>query len=59
MSYILIPESTELLMKISFSGFLVNLIGIFIFQHGGAGHGHSHGGGGDSHGHGHDNGKTP
>ena len=35
-----------------FVGFLVNLIGIFIFQHGGAGHGHSHGGG-DSHGHSH------
>ena len=35
-----------------FIGFVVNLIGIFIFQHGGAGHGHSHGGG-DSHGHSH------
>ena len=46
-------------MKICFSGFVVNLVGIFIFQHGGAGHGHSHGGPGDSHGHGHDNGKTP
>ena len=28
------------------------MIGIFIFQHGGAGHGHSHGGG-ESHGHSH------
>ena len=33
-------------------GFLVNLVGIFIFQHGGAGHGHSHGGD-ESHGHSH------
>ena len=30
-------------------GFLVNLVGMFVFQHGG--HGHSHGGG--SHGHSH------
>lgn len=49
-------------------GFLVNLIGIYAFQHGhghshgGGGHGHSHGGGshghshgGDSHGHSHSN----
>jgi zinc transporter 5/7 len=35
-------------------GFFVNLIGIFVFQHGGdhGSHGHSHGGGG-SHGHSH------
>lgn len=40
-------------------GFFVNLIGIFVFQHGGE-HGHSHGGsshghshGGSSHGHSH------
>jgi len=42
----------ERLLVVSILGFLVNLVGIFIFQHGGAGHGHSHGGGGD-HGHGH------
>merc|ERR1712001_434628 len=41
----------ERLLPVSILGFLVNLIGIFIFQHGGAGHGHSHGGK-DSHGHG-------
>lgn len=33
------------LMVVSILGFLVNLIGIFAFQHGGAMHGHSHGGG--------------
>jgi len=38
------------LLVVSVLGFIVNLIGIFIFQHGG--HGHSHGGG-DSHGHSH------
>lgn len=37
------------LFVISVAGFLVNLIGIFAFQHG---HNHSHGGGGD-HGHSH------
>lgn len=42
----------ERLLPVSIAGFVVNLIGIFIFQHGGAGHGHSHGGG-DSHGHSH------
>ena len=41
-------SSFHILLKI---GFVVNLIGIFIFQHGGASHGHSHGG--DSHGHSH------
>jgi len=46
----------ERLLPVSIAGFVVNLIGIFIFQHGGAGHGHSHGGGGgDSHGHSHGN----
>lgn len=43
----------ERLLPVSIAGFVVNLIGIFIFQHGGAGHGHSHGGG-DSHGHSHE-----
>lgn len=45
---------------VSILGFLVNLVGIYAFQHGhghshggGGGHGHSHGGGG-SHGHSHD-----
>jgi len=42
----------ERLLVVSVLGFIVNLVGIFIFQHGGAGHGHSHGGGGD-HGHSH------
>lgn len=36
------------LMVISVLGFLVNLVGIFVFQHGGS-HGHSHGGGGHDH----------
>jgi len=51
----------ERLLPISIAGFIVNLIGIFVFQHGhggdgehghshaGVSHGHSHGGGGDSH----------
>ncbi|OWF54437.1 zinc transporter 7-like [Mizuhopecten yessoensis] len=39
----------ERLFLVSVAGFIVNLIGIFAFQHG---HGHSHGGGGD-HGHSH------
>jgi zinc transporter 5/7 len=49
----------ERLFVVSVMGFFVNLIGIFVFQHGGDGlhHGHSHGGGGGgggcSHGHGH------
>merc|ERR1719492_419107 len=49
----------ERLLVVSVLGFFVNLVGIFVFQHGGAGHGHSHGGGGDhSHdgGHGHSHG---
>uniref|UniRef100_A0A669QXL1 Zinc transporter n=1 Tax=Phasianus colchicus TaxID=9054 RepID=A0A669QXL1_PHACC len=51
----------ERLLPVSILGFIVNLIGIFVFQHGG--HGHSHGSGhehshslfngGLSHGHGH------
>jgi len=44
----------ERLLVVSVLGFLVNLVGIFVFQHGGAGHGHSHDGGhGHSHGGGH------
>jgi len=43
----------ERLLVVSILGFLVNLVGIFVFQHGGAGHGHSHDGG---HGHSHDGG---
>lgn len=39
----------ERLLVVSILGFLVNLVGIFVFQHGGAGHNHSH----DDHGHGH------
>ncbi|XP_065184223.1 zinc transporter 7-like [Sycon ciliatum] len=48
------------LMVVSILGFLVNLIGIFAFQHGGAMHGHSHGGDGHGHshgGHGHSHGE--
>ncbi|ORZ16051.1 cation efflux protein [Lobosporangium transversale] len=49
------PEmNTHRLLLISFMGFVVNMIGIFAFNHGhghGHGHGHSHG-----HGHGHDHG---
>ncbi|XP_076043311.1 solute carrier family 30 member 7 [Oratosquilla oratoria] len=41
------------LFVVSVLGLIVNLIGIFVFQHGGAGHGHSHGGHGHSHEHGH------
>lgn len=37
------------LLPVSIAGLLVNLVGIFVFQHGG--HGHSHGG--DDHGHSH------
>lgn len=39
----------ERLFLVSFLGFLVNLVGIYAFQHG---HGHSHGGGGHGHAHG-------
>uniref|UniRef100_A0A8C5QB69 Zinc transporter n=1 Tax=Leptobrachium leishanense TaxID=445787 RepID=A0A8C5QB69_9ANUR len=41
----------ERLLPVSVAGFLVNLVGIFVFQHGGSHHGHSHGG--DGHGHSH------
>lgn len=40
----------ERLLVVSILGFLVNLVGIFVFQHGG--HGHSHGGGDHGHSHG-------
>ncbi|XP_046917655.2 solute carrier family 30 member 7 [Dermatophagoides farinae] len=40
----------ERLFIISILGLFVNIIGIFVFQHGGSHHGHSHGGG---HGHSH------
>ncbi|KAF2355311.1 Cation efflux protein, partial [Trinorchestia longiramus] len=49
----------ERLFVVSVLGFIVNLIGIFVFQHGGGGHGHSHGGGGHGHSHGgHSHGDT-
>merc|ERR1711970_861546 len=56
----------ERLLGVSVLGFIVNLVGIFVFAHGGA-HGHSHGGGGGhghshggghSHGHSHDHGHS-
>merc|ERR1719295_1848628 len=51
----------ERLLVVSILGFIVKLVGIFVFQHGGpGGHGHSHDGGhGHSHdgGHGHSHGK--
>ncbi|XP_077464113.1 zinc transporter 7 [Stigmatopora argus] len=40
----------ERLLPVSVAGLAVNLVGIFVFQHGGSGHGHSHG---PSQGHGH------
>jgi solute carrier family 30 (zinc transporter), member 5/7 len=40
----------ERLFVVSVLGFMVNLVGIYAFQHG---HGHSHGGGGGNHGHSH------
>jgi len=45
----------ERLFVVSVLGFLVNLVGIYAFQHGHGGHshgGHSHGGGGHTHSHG-------
>jgi len=39
----------ERLFIVSILGFIVNLVGIFVFQHGGAHHGHSHGGDDDHH----------
>lgn len=71
-SFFILAESVERLIEppevkherlfvVSVLGLLVNLVGIFAFQHGGhghshggGGHGHSHGGGG--HGHSHDHG---
>lgn len=49
----------ERLLAVSVAGLVVNLVGIFAFQHGhnhshgGGSHGHSHGGGGGSHSHSH------
>ena len=49
------PEmNTQRLLLVSFVGLIVNLVGIFAFNHGHA-HGHSHGGH-DHHHHGHDHG---
>jgi len=45
---------TENLLTVSVLGLLINLIGIFAFEHGG--HGHSHGGGDGGHGHSHSHG---
>jgi len=39
------------LFLVSVLGFVVNIIGIFVFHHGGDGHGHSHGAGGHGHSH--------
>ncbi|KAF9922089.1 putative zinc transporter msc2 [Linnemannia zychae] len=52
------PEmNTHRLLLVSFLGFVVNMIGIFAFNHGHAHHGHSHGHDhGHGHGHGHDHG---
>ncbi|KAJ3381318.1 hypothetical protein HDU92_005469, partial [Lobulomyces angularis] len=49
------PEiNTESLLTVSILGFLVNLVGIFAFDHGGMGHDHGHSHGHDHHhGHGH------
>lgn len=44
----------ERLLVVSILGFLVNMVGIFVFQHGG--HGHSHGGDDGGHSHSHDSG---
>ncbi|KAG0279295.1 putative zinc transporter msc2 [Linnemannia exigua] len=50
------PEmNTHRLLLVSFLGFVVNMIGIFAFNHGHAHHGHSHGHD-HGHGHGHDHG---
>ncbi|XP_012266920.1 zinc transporter 7 [Athalia rosae] len=45
----------ERLFVVSVLGLLVNLVGIYAFQHG---HGHSHGGGGHGHGHSHSHGEN-
>ncbi|KAG0223715.1 putative zinc transporter msc2 [Mortierella sp. GBA43] len=49
------PEmNTNRLLLVSFLGFVVNMVGIFAFNHGhGHGHGHHHHGHGHDHGHGH------
>lgn len=54
------PEmNTQRLLLVSFVGLIVNLVGIFAFNHGhahghgGHDHGHGHGHGHDHHGHGH------
>lgn len=57
---LLLQVKHERLFVVSVLGFLVNLVGIYAFQHGhshgGGGHGHSHGGGGAStHAHSHNN----
>ncbi|ORY36940.1 cation efflux protein [Rhizoclosmatium globosum] len=44
-------EDLNKLLIVSILGFLVNLVGIFAFDHGGMGHDHGHGGHGHSHGH--------
>ncbi|KAI8619096.1 cation efflux family-domain-containing protein, partial [Chytriomyces sp. MP71] len=46
------PKLAELnsLLIVSILGFIVNLVGIFAFDHGGMGHDHGHGGHGHSHG---------
>ncbi|KAG0052647.1 putative zinc transporter msc2 [Gryganskiella cystojenkinii] len=50
------PEmNTHRLLLVSFLGFVVNMVGIFAFNHG-HGHGHSHGGHDHGHHHGHDHG---
>ncbi|KAI9494011.1 cation efflux family-domain-containing protein [Zychaea mexicana] len=50
------PEmNTQRLLLVSFVGLIVNLVGIFAFNHG-HGHGHSHGGHDHHHHHGHDHG---
>lgn len=43
----------ERLLFVSVLGLIVNLVGIFVFQHGGIGHGHSHSSHGHSHNHAH------
>lgn len=42
----------ERLLPVSVMGFIVNIIGIWIFNHGGGAHGHSHDDGGHGHSHG-------
>ncbi|KAK3811245.1 MAG: cation efflux protein [Benniella sp.] len=48
------PEmNTHRLLLVSFMGFVVNMVGIFAFNHGHHGHGHGHHHHGHDHGHGH------